>query len=289
MTVPGARTGFAVLCHRNPKQVERLLDLLSPNPVALHIDARCDPAMTRALRAAGRHAHVTLVPSLRTPWASIGLVDATLECLRMLLDAGATHTAVLSGQDLPLVPVDEIDRFVGRAPNASFLCWVPIPFRLWGRDGGRSRFRHFNVRVGGRRLSVPAHRRLPPGWEPFGGPMQWCLHRDLARAVLGALDASPPLRRYFRHTWIPDEIVVPTIAMNSSLRDTVVQENLWYIRWREGSAHPETLTTADLADLRQAAIGPSNTNSFATRKLFARKFDDATDAAVIAELARANR
>jgi Core-2/I-Branching enzyme len=284
--VPEARTGFAVLCHRNPRQVEQLLEVLSPNPVALHVDARCDPAMMRALRVGGRRPHVTLVSSRATPWASIGLVDASLACARELLGTGATHVAVLSGQDLPLVTVDEIDRFVGGTPKASFLCWVPIPFRHWGRDGGRSRFQHFNVRVGRRRVSIPARRRLPHGWEPFGGPMQWCLHHDLVRVVLDTLDTSPSARRYFRHTWIPDEIVVPTIAMNSPLRDTVIRENLWYIRWREGSSHPETLTTHDLDDLRQAAVGPCDTNSFATRKLFARKFDETTDADAIAQLAR---
>jgi hypothetical protein len=82
---------------------------------------------------------------------------------------------------------------------------------------------------------------------------------------------KPELVRFFRHVYIPDELMFQTILMNSALRDAIVDDNLRYVEWGREPA-PAILTRADLPEMLQSGA------------LFARKFDETVDRVVLDEL-----
>ena len=274
MTAAGP--AFVVLAHKHPAQVARLAARLAPHPVYLHVDAGL-PDDRFATFAAAMPEHVVLVPRHRSGWASWGLVTAALEGVRAALAAGApSHVMLLSGQDYPLRPAAEIEAFFGAHRDTSFLPHWALPNAMWGRFGGMDRLRLPQRPIRGRRLALPLPRRLPRGIRPYGGSMYWALTADAARQVLDACARRPELVRFYRNTWIPDEMFVPTVVMNSPARERVADEALTYIRWPDaGGRHPAVLDATELEPLRAAGAGPSEVGGRARAKLFARKFDAA--------------
>jgi hypothetical protein len=272
-----AGPAFVVLAHKHPAQVARLAARLAPHPVHLHVDAGLPDDRFAAFAAAvGGAGNVRLVPRHRSGWASWGLVEAALEGTRSALAAPDTpsHVMLLSGQDYPIRPAAAIGAFFGTYGDTSFLPHWPLPNGMWGRFGGMDRLRVPQRPFRGRRLALPVPRRLPRGIRPFGGSMYWALTADAARAVLDACARRPELVRFYRNTWIPDEMFVPTVVMNSQAREQVADEALTYIRWPEpGGRHPALLDATELDALRAAAAGPSDVGGRARAKLFARKFD----------------
>jgi hypothetical protein len=219
----------------------------------------------------------------RSAWASWGIVAAMLEGMRAAVALpGWTHLAILSGQDYPLAPQADIAAFLAGHAGRSFLPRWPLPSRLWGRDGGlhRVRYRHWALR--GRRVRLPVPRRLPPGIRPWGGSMYSCLARPAVEDVLALVARRPDVVRFYRRSWIPDEMFVPTAVMSSPSADGVINESLSFIRWSErGGPHPDVLRAGDLPQLLQAARGPSDVGGHGRRKLFARKLDAGVDAELL--------
>lgn len=267
---------YVVLAHKHPRQVGRLAAALAPAPVFLHVDAAVDEAPF----AAAAPANVTLVPRHRSGWASWGIVAALLEGMTAAAaEPGWTHLMLLSGQDYPLVPPADIAAFLARHGGRSFMARWPLPSRLWGRDGGlhRVRYRHWALR--GRRVVLPLPRRMPAGIEPWGGSLYACLARAAVEDVLALVARRPDVVRFYRRSWIPDEMFVPTAVMSSPAAAAVINESLSFIRWTDGGGrHPDVLRAGDLPLLAQAARGPSDVGGHGRRKLFARKLDASVDA-----------
>ncbi len=281
---PAGGPAFVILAHKQPEQVARLAARLAPLRALVHVDAGL-PAPARHAFAAtlASSANARMLPSHRSGWASWGLVAAALEGIRAAVaDPTCTHVMLLSGQDYPLRPAAALQAFFLEHHATTFAARWKLPSRLWGRRGGLDRLRPWQVPVRGRRVRLPVWMRRPAGVEFYGGSMYWALTADAARNVLALMDARPELERFYRRTWIPDEMFVPTLLMNSSSAGSVANEGLTYIRWPDkGGRHPAVLGADELPRLRTAAAGPSDVGGGARCKLFARKFDVAIDAAVL--------
>jgi hypothetical protein len=124
----------------------------------------------------------------------------------------------------------------------------------------------------GIRSLVRPRRTFPPYVRPFGGSQWWNLSRHAARYVLDFHEAHPDYRTYHEHTLLPDEIFFQSILLGTGFDGEVVNDPLRYMVWEENVSHPRTLTVEDLPALKAAS------------QPFARKFDEAVDADVIAEL-----
>ena len=128
-----------------------------------------------------------------------------------------------------------------------------------------------------RLLRLPLiRRRFPQGYEPYGGSAFWALSAPALEYVHRFVRDNPSFVRFFRHVLIPDEIFFQTILLNSPLRDATLNEQLHYVDWSGGGAHPATLGAADVEPM------------LASGKLFARKFDPA-DTEVLDSLDRPRR
>jgi hypothetical protein len=160
--------------------------------------------------------------------------------------------ALLTGQDYPIKSNAHVEQVLAASGGRSFMNFQPLPVdRLEG--GGYARLPEPDV---------------PYGLHPYFGSGYWILHRTAVEYIQSFLSDHPEYVPYFERVRVPDEMFFQTVLLNSPLRDTIVNDDFRYIRW----PGPKVLAMADLDDLRQ------------TRDLFARKFDETVDPAVLAAI-----
>lgn len=272
------RLAYIVSAYKLPAQLERLLRRLAGPGVsfAVHVDRKTRRPVWDEMVARCRDLDVAWLPRHRSHWGGFGHVRATLKGIDHVVESGDPfdYAVLLTGQDYPLRSPSAVAGFLGAAGGRSFMRFVELPWGPWGRRGGLERVEDWHV-ITYRRLHValPVRRRLPGGLRPFGGSAYWCLSSTLVHFVHGFLAENPEYVRFFEHVFVPDELFFQTIVMNSELRDTVENDDLRYLDWSREPA-PAVLTRQDLPALLEAP------------QLFARKFDETVDAAVLDALDR---
>jgi hypothetical protein len=297
-----------ILAHQLPNQLASLIGALRHPQVRvyLHVDRRKSLApFTQALEEAGLD---DVVPLRRhvSHWGGANCVDAALEGVAAGVADGCDYVILISGQDFPLRPADEIVAFLETAASRSYVSYMPVEESTAGQRGqawhGRHRTEFYTYTVRGlRELCVPrgedtsflsrrgrilnellrlrsslhGKRRHPSYAQPFTGASWWNLSRPAADYVLRFVDEHPDYRRYHEYTMAPDELFFQTILVGTDFANNyeVINDDLRYVNWPDGAPHPLTLTTRDLPAMLQSG------------KLFARKFDRNVDDAVIRELA----
>ena len=268
-----ARVAYVVLAHKNPGQVVRLLRRLASDDAAflVHVDRRASGVVEEGIRAGvGDVTHVTFLPRVRCYWGGFGMVRATLNGLADLAEGSAfDHAVLLSGQDYPLRSAAEIEAFFAAADGRSFMTRAGLPVDFWP-GGGLPRIEQLHL-IGRRalHLRLPWRRRVPGDLRLFGGGSWICLSRPAVEHVTRFAREHPNVVRFFERVLHPDELFFQTILMNSSLADSVVDDHLRYIQWGDDPGSPDVLRAPDLERV------------LASGKLFARKFDDTVDSAVL--------
>jgi len=276
------RVAYVMPVHRDPAQVSRLVHRLAVPGTAfvIHVDSKSGAAVEDPLREAVADVeNVHFVESRPIHWAHFSIVDAVLRGLAALREHGLDpdQAVTTTGQDYPVAPPETIAARLSAAADRSFIQHSKLPnYDWWPNDrGGLDRFERVYVRLPRRGMTkTPLRRRVPHGWQPYGGAMNLTLGRPHREYVLDLLDRDPRVRRYFRLTNLPDEGFFQTVLMNSPLRDSVVDDNLLFTRWQPLANHPDTLGVPDLDEV------------LASGKLFARKFDLRRDPGVLDELER---
>lgn len=267
---------YLILAHHKPHQFARLVDALA-NPIdafAVHVDARAPAQVheTIAAHVAGR-ANLHMLPPRPIAWGGWSLSAVQLDAIGALLerDRRWTHFVNLSGQDYPLRSADAIRAELAAEPDRNHVELAPIdsfPDRAHLRR--RLRFLRFERR--GRIIGTPFLRLPRPGvrvaWKGSGW---WTLTRAFCEWIV-----RDPLAwecvRALRRTYVPDEFLMQTLAMNGPFAGTLSGDNRREIRW-DGGAHPVTLTMQHRDRL------------LASRAHFARKFDEGVDAEILDLLA----
>lgn len=263
---------YVVLAHKNPAQVARLVRRLATerSRFLVHVDGRADAVETEARRLLADHPGVDLVqPRRRCYWGGFGMVRATLDALEELVahEAPFDHVVLLSGQDYPLRPAGEIERFLADNAERTFMTAERLPNEWPG--GGLPRIERWHlVSPLVLHLRLPWRRRVPGGLAPYGGGAWMCLARPAAQYVVEFVRRRPDVVRFFEHALHPDELLFQTILMNSTLADTVVNDHLRYIDWSTDPG-PATLRSVDFEKMIES------------ERLFARKFDVTVDSGIL--------
>jgi hypothetical protein len=117
---------------------------------------------------------------------------------------------------------------------------------------------------------LPRKRKIPDGFNIFGGITWWSINRDAAKYVLDQHFNNKRYRNFFRYTLIPDEMYFQTILLNSPFAENCVNNDLRDIEWTGGDGtHPVIFKTEHLNRLKEST------------DLFARKFDINVDSNVL--------
>lgn len=301
---------YIILAHKNPEQVERLVNALSTGTTFfyIHIDKNTtQEPFEKQLSAAGNCQF--LAAREKGTWGDVGIVKATLHALQQIVtDQRGGYCVLLSGQDYPIKSNQHIAQYLALHRGSSFIETTPLPSPKWDH-GGLERMHHYKFNLSDQRQDLvvvpplvskdfrgnwinylyairklirynisPARllkkRSFPAYIKPCAGSQWWALPVEVVEKMLDFLRCNPDYLAYHQYTLLPDEIALQSIVRHLVQADTGVeiQPPVAYANWeRPGVVLPVTFDKTDLNELLSQPAG----------KLFARKFDAETDTTVL--------
>lgn len=280
------RVACLIMAHKDPLQIERLLKKFNhPSfDFYIHLDKKINKKRFGFLEDLDRVHFIQ--KRIKVRWASFSFVKAILSSFQEIFSTGIDYdfVSVMSGQDYPIKPISTIHSILEDNIGKNFICFEEHG-EWWSHAITRINKYHFtNFGFKGRyRLqflinALLPKRKFPLPYKLYGGPRAMCmtLTMECAKYVTEFIASDKKLRKFAIFTWGPDEFIIPTLIMNSPFRDSVINNNFYYIDWSKGGSNPKTLTTADYEVLKK------------TDKLLARKFDIAEDAVILDMLDKLN-
>jgi len=269
------RIAHLILAHKNPKQLERMLNALE-HPAFdffIHIDQKTDEKEFEFLFT--RKNVFRIHNRTDIYWGGWGTIQAIINGFEEITPKKQyEYINVISAQDFPIKPASYIYQYIYDRRGKEFMTCESIEDK-WKEAAARFHdYSFINWKFRGKhRLEMIANKILPARKYPMDhkivGRANWfTLTHNACIFLLGFLKEHPEISRYFKYTWGADEFIFSTPLYNSKFQDKIV-DNLVYVDWSEKKARPKLLRVEDFNSL------------IASDKLFARKFDMDVDAEII--------
>ena len=260
-----ARFAFLIVAHARPLQLARLIGRLSEDGDAcfVHLDAKVDPAPFLAAASPG-----TAFLSERhiVNWGGFGMVEATMSLIEAALASDSyDRLCLLSVGCYPARPIrhlkqhcnNDLEYIGSRAMDVSdpkygrydryYLIDHPL-VNPRSADGGRPAIDDYQRFVERFLLEHGVSRPEAHAWRLHAGSTYWTLSAAAAEYLLREFRGNHYWRQRYRYTYIPEEVVAPTILAHSPFASRTVG-NLHYIDWT-GKPAPKLLTADDLPAIR---------------------------------------
>ncbi|UYQ95741.1 beta-1,6-N-acetylglucosaminyltransferase [Chitinophaga horti] len=283
------RIAYLILAHTNIPQLATLIELLTRDGHAccfVHLDKRLYHRRHAAyLRKHCRPGSYHLLPGPNViNWGGFSIVLASLrlidQCLNYRHEKFA-YLSLISGMDLPLKSTEQFVAYLGKHQHPAYMETFTLPdSSRWGGSGGLDRLHYYwftdelsrpevhslvaSQKQAGARRNMPASLH-----QMYGGSQWWTMSHASAEYMIEYVNNHPEVVRFFKHSYVPDEIFFNTILHNSPFSAAIYQGNLRHIDWSAGGSSPKTFTSADFDML------------IAQDAWFARKFDMLVDADII--------
>ncbi|WP_458735151.1 beta-1,6-N-acetylglucosaminyltransferase [Zobellella taiwanensis] len=294
------KVSFVLLAHEAPELLKGLIQslLASGSNVYMHHDASTKGDIQTASAEWGLDAlpgKLYLADRVKVVWGEWSIIEATLNCIKLIHkhDTDSDYFMLISGSCMPVKPVALLQEYLAQSGkdhietvNAEKHQWVTagLQKQRW------SKYHFFNWRYQPflfetslkiqRKLKIK--RVLPLKHTAHMGSQWWCLRRNTLMAVFDLIDKKPELRKFYKRTWVPDELIFQTLVANlipsSEISDELLTRytfNSWGIpRVYYDDDYPELLAEsrffvrkvshrARLLRERLAGIAPLSVNQFA--------------------------
>ena len=267
---------YLILVHKYPKQFKRLFMAIyhSANYYLVHVDKRSGVGLQTEIQDfLSGFSNASLLKSENTLWGGYSLIDAELRGIKELLKMGLKWEFFinLSAQDFPLKSQAHIQDFLNRNIGKNF---IKVANQSKFRSDTLSRIQNYTIEFGNRILRIPIKRPYLAGVTPYIGN-QWMI---LSRKFCEFVSYNPEVerfKRFYRHTFIPDEGFFQTVIMNTSYKGTIINDDKRTIDWVPIGTiklRPRNFTFKDAGFL------------LASQGLFARKFNEAVDGKILSIL-----
>ena len=274
------RQAYVVTAYKDPAQIERLIKRLN-HPwfdFYIHLDKKVNKKDFAYLANLDRVIFIKNRATVR--WGSHNLTVGILNSFNEILESGKNYdfVSVVSGQDYLIKPIEKLYSFLDNNKGKNFIYYEDPGEDWWSHNIKRvNKFHMTNFGFKGKtRLeviinSILPKRKFPLPYALYGGPCatHMTLSTDCVKYVVDFMKKNKGLQRFVFFSWGTDEFLIDTIIMNSSFKDTVVNDNLYYIDWSLGGFNPKVFTIKDFDALKD------------TEKFYARKFDIKVDTSVM--------
>ena len=283
------KIAYLILCHKEPSQVNALLEelLKDGSDCYIHIDKKSTMTNKDLLRSE-RVFFVSEKNRVDVRWAANSMVRATLALIGLLLSNRKQYDFVclLSGQDFPVKSSRERLNFLEQNKGHNFIEVLSHEEYLFKRYNKRSLlyFPEFMYKpsflskvarklyvflTGGytKTLSL-CIRKNTSGVEFEYGSQWWCMTFDCIKWMNQYINQHVNVN-FFDHAMTPDECFFQSVFMASPYREKR-KDRIMYLEWASNDNNPRILTTDDLERLKKQE-----------NKLFARKFDINKDSNVL--------
>jgi hypothetical protein len=278
------KIAYLVIAHNNPELLQKLTGSLSSqgSPVFIHIDKR---RRIEDFSIVNGPNIFFSTDRYEVYWGEYGMVDATLELIRMAMDwpGHCDYLVLLSGADYPLRSQHYIQSQFAQQRGCEFISTVTIPCVSLGqflsrvntvRYPSNQPLLHFASKVLAKcGLARRDYRKSLPGLQAYSGSAWWALTREACQYILEFLQANPHVADFFRVAPAPDEMVFHTILGNSHFAP-LLRRNFHFTEWAGGGPHPATLSDKHVSMFESQGRIIINDGYGRGEALFARKFSE---------------
>jgi hypothetical protein len=273
------RIAYLILCHKAPEQVIHLVKRLNDPGVhiVIHVDSRSKNVRAQLEAGLKLFPNVYFAAQHRCYWGRFGIVRATISCIEEALKHEFDYAALLSGQDYPLKSNSEIRGFFSRNSGSEFIeSFALLKANRWSAHGGAYQARYralgFTLAFRSRFIHTPWMRTFPRNYQPHGGSQWWSLSRGAVEYIFDFIKKHPSYTRFFKYSFIPDEIFFHSIISNSNYASRIDRQITYTDFGQPQPPYPKTLDETDLPNLLRGEW------------IFGRKFDQPKSAKLIEEL-----
>ncbi|NES22484.1 MAG: beta-1,6-N-acetylglucosaminyltransferase [Symploca sp. SIO3E6] len=281
---------YAILAHKYPEMLARLIERLSSpySDFFIHVDKRQHlfPFKTSLKKIKKNDSKIKFVKRCKSPWGSIGLVNATLNSFSEIAKSLTKYDYIvtLSGQDYPLVKNNTIRGFFEENYGNNYISYFPCVYDShqdpWKQEILTNRLGKYHINLLGSKYEYPSKDNIFTNIflgfffdkprthvsyvKPYADSQWFCITMSAVRYILNFVQEHPDFLKYHKYTYIPDEIFFQTILLNSpdTIRESIVNDNLKYIDWSKPNLfHPLIFSCHDFSNL------------MSSKKIYARKFD----------------
>jgi hypothetical protein len=284
------RIAYVILAHKHPEMLARLVERLrsSQSDFFIHIDKskNIHPFKISLEKNKKSDSQIKFVKRSKSPWGSIGLVNAMLNAFSEIKKSANKYDYVvtLSGQDYPLQSNSNITYFFEENYGKNYISYFPCVYDLqqdeWKQKILTDRLGKYHIRLFGSKYEYPSENNIftnnifklffyeprthLPYVKPYADSQWFCITISAVNYIMNFIQDHPDFLNYHKYTHIPDEIFFQTILLNSPepIKESIVNDNLKYIDWSKPDIfHPMIFSRSDFCDLIRS------------KKMYARKFD----------------
>lgn len=227
------KTAILICCHKNPQQVNALIDSLShPNvDVFLHIDAKSN-TIRNDIRKAN---NLFILPErccVKVEWAKISQVKATLNLLNCAKEKHPyDYYIYISGEDYPCKPtelianlalkqenrmqfwnsfsIDEVFNHYDKRNSLYFPNWII------GRSFFQRAIKRLYIQITGGYDQAKIKRKNTLNCQFYFGSSWWGLNGKTIDWMLNYLSKHPQFYKFYKNCLNPDESFFQTLFMLS--------------------------------------------------------------------------
>lgn len=281
------KIAFLILCHKNPTQINYLIDLLDDNDVDFyfHVDKKSN--ITKEITKKENIHFLNDDKRLDIKWGQSQMIHATVNLIEAALNSKTKYDYFwfLSGQDLPIKSISHIKKYLEENKNKNYIEIMRKDNRLYKRFLKRNELKYapfmtssnlfitilkhlYILTTGGPYKTLIFKRKNITGLDFNFGSSWWLLTNECIQYIYDKIRANPNIMRYFDNSICPDESLFQSIFVSSPYLKTQADIPI-FIDWRGQNKHPKTFTINDYEEL-------INSNY-----LMARKFDENIDDNII--------
>ena len=222
------KIAYLLLCHKNAESVIAQARALTEagDVVAIHFDMRGSNTEFQKIRdVADANANMTLAKRVACGWGEYSLVQATFNLIHAARGAfdDVTHYFMISGDCYPtksrafieqaLAPSDrdfiEMNDFMESDWIKTGLKEDRLQYRHWFNERTQKRAFYASLNLQ-RRFGL--NRKIPDRLTVRIGSQWWLLRAGTIEKILAFIKRRKEVIRFFKTTWIPDEILFQTIV-----------------------------------------------------------------------------
>lgn len=226
------KVSFVLLAHEAPASLKPLIEsvLSAGSDIFVHHDARSPHNLEAACREWGLDAlpgKIYFAKRVKVVWGEWSIIQATLNCLYLAREKNynCDYLMLISGSCMPVKPIKLLEQQLAQ-DEVDHIEVVNARDNRWITDGIQEErwelFHYFNWRYQttlfnwGIALQKKwnVKRKLPLGQIPHMGSQWWCLRKSTIERILTLIDNHPELIKFYKRSWIPDELFFQTQVGN---------------------------------------------------------------------------
>lgn len=276
------KIAYLIIAHNNFEHLKRLIRSIQMDNAFffIHVDQKAPPV------SFDEFYHVQVLPKQYSiKWGGFSMVEATIELLKYAFHFDDFDRFVLlSGVDYPIKSNAYIEDLFEKNRNINYIDahlmpTMDHPFdRLFcyriecDRTTNLKSFpiKLVNKLIRGSRIRRPYPQKYQD-YKPFAGSQWWSFNDTFVDYLLKFLSSNDEYIKFFKHTFVPDEMFFQTIIMNSPFVRTV-RNTLTYVDWELGGPpYPSLIQKIHMPLFKNDLIYANHRVSI---YLFTRKFND---------------